>query len=82
MGNGEHGEFTFLDMISLLSFLIAIKNLEENLTQGDLQDAASQAEKKQSAQIEDIHRHLAIQDGKLDAIIAVLHENGGIFNER
>ena len=38
LGSGDSGEFTFLDMISIISFFIGLANLEENLTQGDKQE--------------------------------------------
>lgn len=82
MGSGDRGEWTFLDVITLISFCIGLKNLEENISQGDLQDAASRSEKKQSELIKDIHEHLAVQDAKLDNILAILADNGGIIYER
>lgn len=78
----EKNGIEFLDLITLLSFCISLQNLDENLSQSDLQDTASRSEKKQSTMIEDIHKHLAVQDRKLDAIIDVLRENGGVFHER
>ena len=38
LGSGENGEFTFLDILAILSFIIGAMNLDENLTQGDKQD--------------------------------------------
>ena len=68
LGSGDNGEFTFLDIISLTSFLIGIMNLDENLTQGDLQDKAQLI-------LDEIHEHLQQQDDKIDEILRRLdHE--------
>lgn len=66
LGSGDDGEFTFLDIISLTSFLIGIMNLEENLTQGDLQD-------KTQLILDEIHGHLQEQDDKIDDILRRLN---------
>lgn len=65
LGSGDNGEFTFLDIISLTSFLIGLMNLEENISQGDLQD-------KTQLIIDEIHGHLQEQDDKIDRILEVL----------
>lgn len=66
LGSGDNGQFTFLDIISLTSFLIGLMNLDENLTQGDLQDKAKLI-------LDEIHGHLKEQDAKLDMIIRRLN---------
>ena len=82
MGSGRSGELTFLDLISIISFCVGLQNLEINITQDDLQDMAMQADKRQSAGIEDIHRHLAIQDEKLSMILRILGSRGDINDSR
>lgn len=62
LGSGDNGRFTFLDIISLTSFLIGLMNLDENLTQGDLADKAQLI-------LDEIHGHLQQQDEKLDIIL-------------
>lgn len=66
LGSGDNGEFTFLDIISLTSFLIGVMNLDENLTQGDLQDKAQLI-------LDEIHDHLQQQDNKIDEILRRLN---------
>ena len=61
LGNGDNGQFTFLDMISITSFLIGLMNLDENISQGDLQD-------KTQLIIDEIHAHLEKQDKLLKEI--------------
>ena len=57
----DNGQLDFLDILSILSFYIAILNLDLNVTQSDM-----------VAQTEDIHRHLEEQDRKLSEIIKTL----------
>lgn len=66
---------TFIDLISIISFVIALQNLDYNITQDDLQNIAAQTDKHQSEGIDDIHRHLDIQDKKIDRILEEL-KNG------
>lgn len=61
LGNGDNGQFTFLDMISITSFLIGLMNLDENISQGDLQDKAELI-------LNEIHAHLKEQDKLLKEI--------------
>ena len=69
LGSGENGEFTFLDMLSILSFLIGTMNLNENLTQGDKQDLLEEFSTKADILLKEIHSHLEKQDNKLDKIL-------------
>lgn len=59
----ENGQLDFLDILSVLSFYIAVLNLDLNVTQNDMIE-----------QTEDIHRHLEEQDIKLSEIINTLEE--------
>ena len=59
----ENGQLDFLDILSILSFYIAVLNLDLNVTQNDMIE-----------QTEDIHRHLEEQDIKLSEIINTLEE--------
>ena len=79
MGSGDKGEWTFLDIITLISFCIGLQNLEENLSQTDLHEADVENAKRQDTILAEIHEHLAAQDAKLDNILAILKENGGII---
>ena len=64
----DSNQFDLLDMLGVLSFVIGIMNLEENITQGDLQDKAQII-------IDEIHAHLQEQDDKIDEILRRLdHE--------
>ena len=72
LGSGDNGEFTFLDMLSILSFMIGAMNLNENLTQGDKQDLLEEFSSKADILLKEIHSHLEKQDDKLDKILEEL----------
>ena len=74
LGSGEFGQFTFLDMVSITSFLVGIMNLNENLTQGDKQDILSELSNKADVLLKEIHAHLEEQDRKIDLILEKLEE--------
>ena len=61
LGSGENGQFTFLDMISLISFFIGIMNLNENVTQGDKQELMEELDTKTRFLLTEIHKHLEIE---------------------
>lgn len=71
----NNGQLDFLDLISIMSFCIAVMNLDENISQGDLADSADKL-------LNEIHGHLEQQDIKLDLIIKRLEdiENGSARN--
>ena len=62
----------FLDILNILSFIIGIKNFNENLSQSKAADLLSAA-------VDDIHKHLAEQDRKIELILDIL---GGSNNEK
>lgn len=72
LGNGENGEFTFLDMLTIMSFLIGLQNLDANITQNDMQKSTEKLDKTLKQNVSDIHRHLKEQDKKIDYIMGVL----------
>ena len=72
LGSGQNGQFTFLDSIALISFLIGVMNYEENLTQSDKQDLQDQLNSKIDLLLKEIHSHLEEQDKKIDKIMEAL----------
>lgn len=74
LGSGEYGQFTFLDTISLISFIISMMNYNENLTQSDKQDLQQQLSDKMDTVLNQVHAHLENQDKKIDYIINKLEE--------
>ena len=63
MNKGEN--LSFLDLLSVLSFIIGYANYEENVDQSAMQETVNKA-------VKDIHNHLAIQDAKLNKILEVI----------
>lgn len=72
IGSDENGEFTFIDIISLVSLAIGLENLNENLTQGDKQDLQDSLTKNMDRVLNEIHTHLEEQDKKIDKILEVI----------
>lgn len=81
LGSGDNGEFTFLDTISLTSFLIGLMNLEENLTQGDKQELMEELSKKADLLLSEIHSHLEAQDEKINEILRRLQDEENRKND-
>lgn len=76
LGSGDRGEFTFLDIISLMSFCIGVINLDENLTQSDKADLQETLSQKADLLLQEIHGHLEEQDALLKSILEELkHDN-------
>lgn len=71
---GNNNELTFLDIITLLSFVISLENLEENLSQNDKQDLQRDLSEKADRILTEIHTHLEKQDEKINAIWEKLNE--------
>ena len=69
------GQLDFLDLISIMSFVIALMNLDENMTQGDKQELQQDLADKAAILLDEIHAHLESQDIKLDHIINKLEDN-------
>lgn len=68
----DNNQLTFVDLISLISFVIALQNLELNISQDDLQKETSKLDEALRSQVEEIHRHLETQDRKIDEILKEL----------
>lgn len=74
LGSGEYGQLTFLDTISLISFMISIMNYNENLTQSDKQDLQKELSSQAESMLNEIHNHLQDQDNKINLILKKLEE--------
>lgn len=77
IGTGDNGELTLLDWVALLSFFIALQNLDLNLDQQDKQDLENDLTKESQNLLDEIHGHLTDQDKKIDQILQILKERGG-----
>lgn len=63
-----------MDVLNVLSFLIGLLNLNENLTQNDKQDLMSAFDKQTKTVLDDIHERLDTQDEQLKTILAELED--------
>ena len=70
----DNGQLDFLDLISIMSFVIAVINLDENITQSDKQDLLNEFNDKAELLLNEIHKHLEDQDARLSAIQNTLKE--------
>ena len=73
LGSGSNGEFTFLDMISIISFCVGLQNLDINLAQEDLDNQTQELDRRLKQVVDDIHEHLQMQDEKINEILEVLN---------
>lgn len=66
-------ELTFIDILSIASFVIGLQNLELNITQNDLADQTKDIDARADARVDrllnEIHEHLQEQDEKINLII-------------
>ena len=72
----DDGQLDFLDLITLASFVIALQNLEENITQSDKAELQEDLSNKADLLLQEIHGHLQKQDAILNQILEELkHDN-------
>lgn len=62
MDNIKNKSFGFLDMINILSFWIAVMNLEQNIEQSKEQDINKANEKQQKEILDNIHKQFEKQN--------------------
>ena len=58
-----------IDLLDVASFLLAVENLDQNLTQNDKAELQSDLTDKMRIILKEIHAHLELQDTKLNYII-------------
>ena len=75
IGSDENGQFTFLDIISLISFCVGLQNLELNITENDINEQTQELDKRLHSVVDDIHKHLQEQDAKIDRILEVIEHD-------
>ena len=61
-----------MDALNIASFCIGLMNLEQNITQNDMEDLQQNFNDKLTFSLQDIHNHLAIQDQKINEILEKL----------
>lgn len=78
IGSGENGQLQFMDILSILSFMISCKNLDLNISAEDIARSAHEinemGDKRIERVLEEIHGHLSVQDTKLNIILKQLED--------
>ena len=79
MSKDEDRQLNFIDILSILSFIIGLQNLELNIDQNDMdrqtQEIHDKASKLVNDALSEIHQHLKMQDDKINKILEVLNED-------
>ena len=70
----NNNQLGFVDILSIMSFVIGLMNLDENLTQNDKQELQEDLSRQVHLLLDEIHNHLQSQDDKLDKILELLGE--------
>ena len=74
----DNGQLDFLDLISIMSFVIGLENLEMNITQNDIANQTAEIDERVNDHLQsvlnEIHKHLEEQDNRLSAIEETLKE--------
>ena len=70
--NNMNSQLEFMDILSIMSFCISLKNLDENLSQNDKQDLQKDLSDKINLLLKEIHSHLEMQDEKINLILEEL----------
>ena len=75
LGSGVGGEWTFLDVLTLMGFCIGLQNLDLNISQDNLDNQTKELDSKLREVVDDIHQHLKDQDIKIERILEVLSDD-------
>lgn len=67
-----NNDIEFLDILSIISFVIGLKNYMESLNQGDKQEILHDFNKNTDALLRQINSHLEEQDEKINKILKKL----------
>ena len=80
MGSGNNGNWTFMDILSLMSFVIGLQNLELNISQENLDQQTVELKKQVDADVAaalaEIHSHLEKHDKKWKLYLKEWKQNG------
>ena len=72
MNENINSQLNFMDILSIMSFYISLKNLDENLSQNDKQELQKDLTDKTNLLLKEVHAHLENQDKKIDKILEEL----------
>lgn len=78
-GSRDGGEWSLLDVLGFVGFLIGVENLGYNISQTDLDRQTRDVDEAVNNHIKDalaeIHGHLQRQDEKIERLLEALEEN-------
>lgn len=77
LGSGSNGEWTFIDILALISFCVGLQNLDLNISQENLDSQTKELDAKLREVVDDIHQHLQMQDEKLDKLMEAVYDSRG-----
>ena len=69
-----NNELSFIDLLSIISFLVGLQNLELNVSASDINEQTQDLNKSLKRVVDDIHNHLSVQDAKLNIILNKLED--------
>ena len=72
----------FLDALNIASFIVGIVNYQENLTQNDKSEILQNSQNVSKTVIDEIDKHLQIQDYKIDIVLSKLLEIEKILKDQ
>jgi hypothetical protein len=72
LGSGADGEWTFLDILNIISFCVGLQNLDLNISQENLDNQTQELDAKLREVVDNIHQHLTLQDQKINKILEVI----------
>ncbi len=67
--NNLDNNIEFLDVLTIINFVIGLKNYGETLNQTDKQDLMKEVDQRTSKILKEIQEHLKIQDEKIDKVL-------------
>ena len=77
-GSNEDGSFSFLDMLTIISFIVGLQNLDLNITQENLDEQTADLKREVDAEVQKVlsrlNDHLILQDKKIDYILDLIKE--------
>lgn len=68
----QYGNDAYMDMVNIISLVVDLMNLQENLTQSDKQEIVNGLNKSTEFLLTTLNEHLELQDKKIDKILNIL----------
>lgn len=68
----QYGKDAYMDMVNIISLVVDLMNLQENLTQSDKQEIVNGLNKSTEFLLTTLNEHLELQDKKIDKILSIL----------